>query len=279
MIPSYTVVIRAMDANTFNPIAGASVTFNGISKNTNSEGSAEFTHVAPSANVYTFSVVGTGTFSSASGEIELPLSSPENYLMENNVVRVIKELSSPGIYFSLTTGMMTYYGAATVTVDGVDYVYDSGMGSVVVNCAIGTHTYKITPADVTKAILKGTVTVSSNTLEYVGLSVVAGRKIEIYVTTLNSTEIQGAKVTLNGVEVTTDISGMALFERYPAGIYTYSISMEGYISVAATELNVNNEDILKVIKLTQPTYSITIVVKEGSTALAGQQLHSTVLRQ
>ncbi|MFN8133842.1 MAG: hypothetical protein U0Z17_00910 [Bacteroidales bacterium] len=62
----------------------------------------------------------------------------------------------------------------------------------------GTYSYTVTPADVTKAIVSGTVTVTATSGASAMISVVNGKKIEIYVIdeTPDQNTIEGASVIL-----------------------------------------------------------------------------------
>lgn len=268
LTPVYTVKLRAVDANSFNPIKDASVVFNSETKLTDVDGYATYTAIAPSATDYVYTITGPGTYNSVSGTITLPFTSTEEYLSTENVVSFNKELSSPGVYFALTNGMMSYYGDATITFNGADYTYDTGMGGTVVNCAAGTYNWIVTPGDVTKAIIRGTVTVTTN-VEYQSVNMTAARKIEIFAVDKNSNPIEGATVTLDGITVNTDASGDAIYNRMPAGTYNYTVSKDGYIASGTKTLEVNTADIIELVSLQLVEYSITFNVSNGTTGIEG----------
>ncbi len=250
MVPVYNVVIRAFDGNTYNPIAGATVVFNSITATTDADGNAYFPNTEPSTNAYEYTVTGEAPYNSVTGSISLPFTSTEEFLYSNNAVTQTEYLTSPGVYISLVNGWMSYFGPATITFDGTDYEYNTGLGGNSINCGLGTHTYVITPEDVTKAILRGTVELTE--LEpnaNLWLDVLDAHKIEIYTIDAASDPVEGAAVTLNGITVLTDNTGLALFDRYSAGSYTYTITKQDYASVAETALEVNTEDVLEVVTL------------------------------
>jgi hypothetical protein len=250
MTPVYNVAFRALDNFSYNPVAGATVIFNGVTETTDADGFAYFNNIPPAADPYGYSVAGNGPYSTVTGEVILPFTSTEWLLLSNNNVTVNAELSSPGIYMVLVTGMMTYFGQATITLDGIDYAYDPGFGAVIINCGLGTHNYIVTPEDNSKAIIRGTVeVVSANEKAFVEVSIKPARKIEIYVINEASEPIEGASVTLNGNTVLTDLTGLALFDRYPEGSYTYTITMENYLSKEETALDVNTSDVMEVVTL------------------------------
>ena len=269
MTPVYTVNFRVRDMNSGNPIPGATVIFNGETKLSDVDGFANYLNVAPSETAYAYSVTGTGAYNSSNGTIDLPLTSPTELVENGNVVDKNIDLSSPSVYIALTNGMMPYFGAATITFDGVDYEYDAGMGGNLFNCTLGTHTYVVTPANEAKAILRGTVVLTEaepNTALW--LNVVNGRMVEIFVVDKNIEPIEGAEVNLDGIALLTDASGEAKFMRFVPGNYTYTISKTGYIS-KTSPISINNADVMVVDTLYMPVYSATFTVTDGTLNLEG----------
>lgn len=250
MVPSYTVAIQVLDVNTYNPISEASVVFNGKETTTNMDGYAYFYSVEPSESAYTYTVTGAGSYGSANGEITLPFTSTEDLLATNNTASIIATLSSPGVFVALIDGMLSYFGAATITFDGVDYAYDAGLGATTINCSLGTHTFVITPSNQSKAIIKGTVDVKTAEIVYLPINVVAGWSVEIYAVNSSQDPIEGATITFDGTEATTDATGLAKFNRIPDGTYNYSVSKANYNGVDAASLDINKSDVTKVVTLT-----------------------------
>ena len=269
MTPIYLVTFRAMDANTYNPIQGATVTFNGNDLLTDVDGFAIFNNIAPSASAFSYTIKGNGTYGSETGTLDLPFTSTDEYLASDNNVTVNSYLSSPGVYFSVSQGMMSYYGATTITFDGVDYNLDPIMGGILINCAVGTHTWVATPADVTKAIYHGSVTVPASPTEFVAIDVQDGHKVEIYTKDKSDNAIVGAAVTFNGSTVNTDESGAAVYNRVPQAEYTYSITKTGYVDVIDVALSVNTADVLEVVTLLKPSYAVTVTVTDGTNPISG----------
>jgi hypothetical protein len=143
------------------------------------------------------------------------------------------------------------------------------MGGIAINCAIGTHTYIVTPDDVTKAIIRGTVEVTAaNTEVTQPITIVTGYMIDIYVKDKNDAVIVGAEVKLNGIALMTDATGEAMFMRYAKGNYSYTVSKTGYISQTKS-ISVNTTDVMDVVTLLVPEYSATFTVTDGTTNLAG----------
>jgi len=178
-------------------------------------------------------------------------------------------LASPGVYFSLDGGWGSYSGNATINFDGTNYAYEPALGGTLIYCSQGTYSYVVTPEDVSKAIIRGTVTVSSNNLVNVRIEIADAHRIDIYVTDQKLEALQGALVKFNGVILFTDETGLASFDRYPLGTYTYSVSYPGYISLENQTLEVMAQVEKIMVALNQYTYAITFNVKSGTDALAG----------
>ena len=270
MVPVYTVKIMALDANSYNPIPGATIVFNGTTVTTDDGGLATFTNIQPAAGAYAYSVTGNGTYNSVSGEIMLPFTSTEEYLATNNVISKSEYLSSPSVYIGLAKGMMNYFGNATISVDGVEQEYNAGLGGNSFNCALGIHTYVVTPANESEAILRGKVEVTSEQPNAsLWLNIVAGYTAEIYTIDQLSEPIEGASVTFGETTVLTDATGLASFKRYPAGNYTVSASKDNYSGITSEAIELNTADVLKLLTLNQLTFTVTFSVTSGTEPLEG----------
>jgi hypothetical protein len=190
-----------------------------------------------------------------------------NHSLINDIENL--HLLSPGVYFSLDGGWGSYPGNATINFNGSDYAYDPVLGGTIIYCSQGTYSYTVTPADLSKAISRGTVIVSSNNLVNVKIEIADAHRIDFYVTDQNSNALQGASVTFAGVTVFTDDTGLASFDRYPLGTYTYSVSNPGYISLENQTFEVMAQVEKIRITLNQYTYTATFSVKSGTDALDG----------
>lgn len=270
MVPVYNIIISAFDANSYNPIAGATIVFNGTTVTTDDGGVATFPNIQPAAGAYAYSVTGNGTYNSVSGEIMLPFTSTEEYLATNNVISKSEYLSSPSVYIGLAKGMMSYFGNATISVDGVEQEYNAGLGGNSFNCVLGTHTYVVTPANESEAILRGMVEVTSEQPNAsLWLNVVAGYTAEIYTIDQLSEPIEGASVTFGETTVLTDATGLASFKRYPAGNYTVSASKDNYSGITSEVIELNTADVLKLLTLNQLSFTVTVNVTSGTEHLEG----------
>jgi len=268
--PVYSVQFSVLDLNSYNPVQGASIAFNGTTLLTDMNGNATFTGIAPSATDYSYTVTGPTTYNVVTGAVTLASTSTDANLATNNVVAVSAMLTSPSIYVALTSsgGFMPYYSDATISIDGVNYAYDTGFGGNTINCSLGTHQWIITPADITMAIVKGTVVVSDFTPVYLPINMVAGRKIDLYTIDASSNALQGTQVTFDGETKTTDVTGEASYTRKPAGAYTYTASLAGYITQSNVALTVANVDVVQTITMLKVPVKVTFTVTENGTPLA-----------
>jgi len=209
--------------------------------------------------------------SNQSTETSKPIQSPvTNHGLSNEIDNM--HLLSPGVYFNLDDGWGNYTGNATINFDGNIYAYDPAMGGTLIYCSQGTYSYVVTPADASKAINRGKVTVSSNSLVNVKIEIADAHRIDIYVNDPNSKALQDAMVTFDGVTLLTDETGLASFERYPLGTYTYSVSSPGYISLENQSLDVMAQVEKVRVTLNRYTYTVTFTVKSGTDALEGASI-------
>jgi len=270
MKPDYNLTINVVDFAEYTPLSGAKVTFNGNEVLTDVNGKAFFEHLDPSDTPYDYTVVSPEgeTYKDNTGSISLPVAST-SYLWDNNNISKTIVLEKTYAYIGLSSGWMGYYGAATINFDGVDYDYNTGLGGNFFYVDPGTYEYKVTPADEAMAIYSGTLTVTDTENAAIMISVAAGYNVEIYVSDSNQDAVEGATVTFNGMEVTTDASGLAFFPRVASGDYLYSVVKDGYTGVADQSLTVGTEVVTEVVTLLVPGYSITFNVTDGTNPIAG----------
>lgn len=267
MKPDYAVAFSVVDEISYMPIANATISINGTQVQTDENGFATFRHLEPSAMDYEYSVSAEGGYNSVSGTVSLPVSSP--YVEQFNLVNLPLNMIKPGVSIGLTDGWMSYFGGATVRVNGQDYTYDSGLGFVRIDILPGMYTFLIIPDDETKAILKETYEVGNTGYDNLFVNVADGYKAEIFAVDKNSDPIEGARVVLDGDTLYTDASGDAVFARKAAADYTYSVSKDGYQPVTGAALSVNTADVVEIATLQDPSWTLTLVVKDASGPVEG----------
>ena len=181
-------------------------------------------------------------------------------------------MASPGVYFTLDGGWGTYLGNAIIQFDGNEYAYDPAIGGVLIFCSQGIYPYVVTPADESKAIIRGTVTVTATNLVPVKIEIADAHRIDIFVNDQDMNALKDAAVNFAGVTLYTDDNGLASFDRYPLGTYTYSVSYPGYISIENQSFEVMAQvETIKII-LNRYVYDASFYVTSGDIPLEGASI-------
>lgn len=267
MIPRYTVVFNVADALSFNPIKAGTVRFNGVSKSIDGNGNAEFMEVSPSDSNVFYQVIAGGGYFMDTGSISLPFTSVT--VNDLNTIYQSVYLIRPGIAISLTEDSMTYFGSAILKIDGIDYSYDSIVGTSFVNIDTGIHNYTVIPDDVTKAIVSGSFAVDSSGSDFLQVQMLTANKVEISAVDNNNNPIADAKVIFNGDTQLTNNSGDAIFNRIAAGSYSYSITKYGFESIPNILINVDTSVETVFVKMKLLLYSVTIIVSDAGGVITG----------
>jgi hypothetical protein len=265
MVPDYTVVFVIYDGSSYIPVAGATVAFNDTEVVTDENGKAVYRNVSPSETDYAYSVSAEGGYIALTGTVSLPLSSP--YDGQFNIVEQYPTLIKPGITISLVNGWISYFSPVTLTINGIEFEYITGMGTARADLAPGTYPYEIIPADESKAILTGTLTIGETGLDYLVIDILDGYKAEIYAIDNESNPLAGAEVIVNGKSFITDESGSVVLSRLPGGDYPYTVSMDGY-KVISSVLHVVTSDVVEIATLLK-YYNVGFHVSDGSNNIDG----------
>lgn len=218
--------------------------------------------------------VGTSTlinqFSSTQNQNKIPIHGMADVSAFVNPDN--KNYLSPGVYFSLSNGWGTYPGNAIISFDGTNYTYNPVLGGTLIYCSQGKYNFVITPEDESKAIFRGTVSVTSNSIETVGVEIADAHRINFYITGQQSESIKGAEITLGGVTLLTDETGLASFGRVQLGTYTYSITKSGYTSIINQSMDVTAQVETKQISLIPALYSITFTISGNGYPVSGAKV-------
>ena len=279
MIPDYKITFTVYNMGDMAALEGVKVTFAGVEAITDANGVVTYTDIVPSNTDYEYTIdAPEGTnFVAQTGTVSLPISSI-TYLWgsNNNIDRQIY-LEEPHVTIGLG-GWMPYYGAATITFDSVDYEYDQGMGSNTFYVGFGTYNYTVIPADETMAILSGSVTLDESvSTKWMQLDIVPGKNVEIYTVNSSGEPVEGSSVVLTAnfndfdgtsmsKEITTDDTGLALFNRFPLGdfySYTYSVTNEHYKNVVDAAITITADDAFEIVTLTRGVSVIFHVENKG----------------
>ncbi len=265
MTPFYNVYFSVLDEFSSLPLSGVHVNLNGNTAVTDENGLVSFLNLAPSDSLYSYTLTSDSGYNKVTGTISLANSS--SYVDQFNIVNVSLTMNKPGITFYLAYNMMVYISPATINLNGVDYIYDTGIESVHIEIAPGTYPYIITPADPSKAILKGQITVGDSGNDSQGFDLSDGYKVEIYAADIHSNPIEGATVIFAGDTLLTDASGDAIFMRKPAGDFSYSISMTGFKDITAKNLSVVTSDVLEIATMNLIGYHVAFHISDGTNAI------------
>ncbi len=102
----------------------------------------------------------------------------------------------------------------------------------------------------------GTVTVVDSDVD-VDVNMVLQRfDIYFWCTDIDDNPVSGVEVTINDVTVTSDNDGLALFQDYLVGDYTYEAQKEGYMPVSGP-VSVEDQDVNVDVTMFMITYSIS----------------------
>jgi len=256
-VSDYNLSLTVLDESD-DPIGGAIVTLDGTSKTTDSNGVVTFSK-PDGAYDYNVTVTGYDTLENTA-------------IIDGNNLNIEVNLSMPkyNINYTITDSDSNPIEGATVTLDSINETTDSNGEATFIKPA-GSYDYDI--------ILDGYETISETT-------VVNGDNISIdhtliplepdeYNITFTITEtdpagntIEGATVTLEGVDNTTNENGIATFIK-PNGTYDYTVNADSYNSKSDTVI-VDGDIVSESVSLTKIEYDITFTVTDtGDNAIEG----------
>ena len=251
----YDVIFEVSDAD--GPLAGASVTFDGMTKETDAYGKVTFEWVRSGENLsYTVSKM-------AYTDINETLTVGENVVIEEVFMELAPTYS---VTFNVTDGSNPLEGA-TVVFDGVtqtttaagtavyaDYLPATGLAYTVelAGYSGASGTIDIVDADVSEPVVLTLITYD------VSFNVTDG-----------TSAVGGADVVLDGNTLTTDASGVAVFtDLVPATGLAYTVNKAGY-NEASGSIDVVDADITEDVTLTLITYTVTFNVTDGDGTVEG----------
>ncbi|MFK5855623.1 MAG: T9SS type A sorting domain-containing protein, partial [Bacteroidota bacterium] len=126
-----------------------------------------------------------------------------------------------------------------ITIDGVTVVSNADGLALFEDYLPGTYNYVASKYGYITQV--GTVTVSDQDVtEYVEMSLAYYDMLIWCYEQGNSTGLQGVDVTIDGVTVTSDNTGLAWFDNYQPGTYTFTASKDGYITETGSITIINS---------------------------------------
>ncbi len=179
-------------------------------------------------------------------------ASKSGYVTVNGSVTVVNQNVSdfavmlPALYdiFIWTTDGMLPMGDVTVILDGETIVTTGGpMGGEAVFTGKTPGVYPYTASKAGYVTVNGSVTVVDQNASDFAVMLPAIFDISFMCSAVGiSGGLEGVDITMDGITVTSDPDGLALFEDYDPGTYSYIASSYGYVtqtgSVTVTDQNI-----------------------------------------
>jgi len=169
-------------------------------------------------------------------------------------------LNSIDVTITVTNGTNAIEGA-TVTFNNTEYTSNTEGNVTIIGVSDGDHPYTAT-ADGYETV-NGTVTVAGEDLA----ETVLLNSIDVTITVTNGTNaIEGATVTFNDTEYTSNTEGNVTIIAVGDGDYPYTAAANGYETANGT-ITVAGEDLAETVLLNNT--DVTITVTNGSNAIEG----------
>jgi gliding motility-associated-like protein len=246
--PTYTITITVVDENG-DPIEGATVTINGVTYTTDENG--QVTVTLPDGT-YNYTVVADG-YHNNGGTITVDGEDVDE------TITMITETHT------ITITVLDENGdpieGAIVTIDGEEYVTDEN-GQVTIELPDGEYDYTVTANGYED--FTGTITVDGENVDETITMITETHTITITVVDENGDPIEGAIVTIDGEDYTTDENGQVTV-TLPDGTYNYTVVAEGYHNNGGT-ITVDGEDVeVTVILIPKEEVNISITKQIDNT--------------
>ncbi|MCK4665026.1 MAG: T9SS type A sorting domain-containing protein [Bacteroidales bacterium] len=236
-----------------NPIEGALVTVGDSTATTNSDGEAVL-HLTFGNYNYTVSILGFDDIASTAFTVNYDALS-------------LDVTMNPTVYtvtFNVTNGTDTIKAADVIV--GTDTVSTDSLGDAVFGLTNGTYTYSV------RYLGYDDINNISFTVDNADIAIpVTMNETEYPVTftvTYETTPIEGAEVIVGDDTLTTNSSGIAVFDLLN-GDYNYSITAEGYYDISSTAFTVDLEALSIDVSMEKIIYLVTFTVTDGENALEG----------
>lgn len=258
MIQINTVTIRTKSKGSGDPIPDINVTFDGVTKQTNSSGNAVFTEVEPGERPYT--IPSQGVYEGTSGSI---------IVTNQDIIREVELEGEYAVTFKVNGIENTLLEGATVNVSGKSGVTNE-QGEVVIQLQNGTnHTYSISaPNYQSKSGTTGILTENKTITERV--TYLTNVVFSVKQNTASGAGVSGVQITIGTEKINTDGLGVASIRLAP-GTYTASYSKTGFDTSGNTNFTVtesaSNQNIQKVIL---GIYSLILNVKRAGQNQTGK---------
>ncbi|MGC9343792.1 MAG: carboxypeptidase regulatory-like domain-containing protein, partial [Bacteroidales bacterium] len=253
LTPAYLVTFNVTDEDAA-AVEGANVLINGKNLQTNSEGKATIS--LPNGD-YNYEVTKDG----------FPTKS-DNITVSGQAITENVTLSIPyyDVFFLVKDGSDNPIEGASVAINGFDIQLTGANGFATHTLPDGTYNYTVSSDGFDDA--SGSVTVSGANTDRLVILSESSYTISFNVKDQGSNNLEGASISIDGNNLTTDADGNASIDLLN-GDYPYSVTKDGYVE-ATGSVTVAGAPIIENVILEEVTWTVTFAVKdESSTALEG----------
>jgi len=173
------------------------------------------------------------------------------------------------IFFWVTDGGPMGLSGVDVTIDGVTVTGGFDGLSVFEGYAAGDYDW--TASKDGYVTQTGTVTVVDQNVEVFVAMELAPTTFDIFFWVTeegNPMGLSGVDVTIDGVTVTSEFDGLALFLAYEPGDYDWTASKTGYVTQSGT-VTVVDENVQVFVGMPIMKYSVMFIVEDGTNSIEG----------
>lgn len=160
------------------------------------------------------------------------------------------------------TNRIDVFPGAEVIINGVTYITDDNGQVSIYLLEAGDIEYETEIQGYKKA--SGTITVKDTDIN-TRILLIPVYTLELTITD-GSALLEGASVTINSVEYTSDADGKITITGLEAGDYEYTAALKGYDNTKGT-INIPYSDISETITLSLSTYSLEVTITNGTDVL------------
>ncbi len=250
-----TVTFHVIDVYS-NPIQGATVSFNGQSLTTDSNGQVIFNDISDNTYSYT---VSAADYQDSTG----------SYVVNGNEHIYVVMYPIPETHpvtFHVTDNTGSAVSGAQVNMLGQTRITNSNGIAVFDDVSDNTYSYTVSAAGYQDAT--GSVVVDGDEHVYVILSPsTTVYDVTFHVTDNTGAPVSGAQVVMNGQTMATNSNGIAVFNNMGFGSYGYIVSAAGYQQATGT-VDVVDQDVHEYVVLTPIVnqYDVTFHVNDNTGA-------------
>ncbi|HKM92069.1 MAG TPA: T9SS type A sorting domain-containing protein, partial [Prolixibacteraceae bacterium] len=222
------------------PIKGVTVGCNGVNNITGDNGVATFLDVANGTFTYTVRMEG---YNDVTGQIVV-----DGADVDKTIILMPKTYS---VTFTIVDAEGVPVDAVFIIFGGVEYHLNTGGIATITDAVNGTYDYTVTKGGYVNA--SGQIIVDDADVEETITLNTVNYSVSFTVVNTDAAPIEGATVTFDEIEYTTNTDGVVVFTDIPEGhSYTYTATKAGY-TIETGSIYVNGVDVDKTITLSFTT--------------------------